>query len=260
MFRDIRRFDPRSPAFHLMWVAGAGNGENAEMPTSREADQETERAARSGAFRLSELTTTRLCHDLAGPIGTISAALAMIDEEPDAADEARAIAAEAADSAVWRIRFLRAAWGAGAPSMSLAEMRTLARGLPGRDLCVDLDGPAADEPMAPEMTRVLLNALLLAAESLPAGGHIGVAAQPGGGLVVTIAGPRAGWPGGFAGFAADPPRAWAALDTDEAAERGGMQAPLTVLMASLNGVRLSLPMGGIAAPLPAPLLIEAAAS
>ena len=44
---------------------------------------------------------------------------------------------------------------------------------------------------------MVLNLLLLAAESLPGGGIVALSGSPGKHVLVTIAGPRAAWPAGF---------------------------------------------------------------
>ena len=63
----------------------------------------------------------------------------------------------------------------------------------------------------PPTGRLVLNILLLAAESLPGGGLIALSGSPASDVLVTIDGPRAAWPPGFAACLTDETAAWEAL-------------------------------------------------
>lgn len=205
------------------------------------------------ALRIAELLASRLCHDLAGPLGTVSAALELAEDDAGPNGEARALAAEAADVAVKRLRLLRAAWGPAA-SRKIPEIRTLAGALERPNLTVVIDGRDSIVPAV--MARLLLNAALLAAESLPRGGRIGISGESRAGFLVEIDGPRAAWPAELARYLVDAGYALAALEVPEPESARALQAPLTALFAHVDSLRIAmlLPAGSERA---APLLLQA---
>jgi histidine phosphotransferase ChpT len=204
-------------------------------------------------LRLAELLTTRLCHDLAGPLSGLGMALGEAPRDP----EALALAHDAALALRRRLALLRAAWGEAASALDATELTDLAQGLPNAHrlaLVFDLRPAGAD--FTPAAGRVVLNALLLAAESLPRGGTLSLSGDPARDVVVAIAGPGAAWPVGLGALLRDPAPAWTAI----AAAQGpagvrGLQAPVTALLAEAAGVRASLLLARAAEPLP-PLLLD----
>jgi hypothetical protein len=127
----------------------------------------------------------------------------------------------------------RAAWLPIAGTLSLGAIEDLATGLPdGVQLETDNLAPPAE--FSPETGRVLLNLLLLAADSLPGGGSVALAGSAED-IFLRITGPGAAWPANFAAMVHDDAAALAALPTD-----AGMQSALTVLLAQQAGLRLSL--------------------
>jgi hypothetical protein len=114
-------------------------------------------------------------------------------------------------------------------------MLELAGGRPnaGR-VSIDASAMAPDTVFVPPSARLTLNLLMLASESLPAGGTVSLAGSPDD-LLITIAGPRAAWPVGLAGCLADEATAFAALTGART-----LQMPLTALLAHGTGVRLSM--------------------
>jgi hypothetical protein len=82
--------------------------------------------------------------------------------------------------------------------------------------------------------RIVLNLLLLAADSLPSGGTVILAGEPGD-LFVRIAGPAAAWPAGMAICLSDETAARSAL-----IELRSLQLALTALLAHAAGIRLSV--------------------
>lgn len=235
---------------------GGGGGPGSDDPGGDEPGGDDPGGdATDGRLRLAELVATRLCHDLSGPLGTLMGALEMLVEEPESAEEALALAGDVAGVLTARLRLLRAAWAGGASGLGLDGFRAMAEGLATPRLRLDFDGLEAGATFGPAAARVALNVLLLAADSLARGGVIRMAGDPGRELVVVLDGPRAAWPVGFAGFIADPARAWAAVQASAGVMASrGVQAPLTALVARSCKVRLSLLMaaGTEAAP---PLLI-----
>jgi len=227
------------------------------------ADDVGQAAARPGAvrgpsaspgdgLRLAELLAARLCHEVSGPAGTLAGAVEIARTEPDSAAEALDIAAQAATGLATRLRLLRAAWAGGEGELDVQTLRSLSAGLPGRSrLELDFSGLAPGIAFAPDAGRVVLNMLMLAAESLPAGGAISLAGDPRHAVSVSISGPRAAWTPGLAICLSDPD----ALDRQFGAPRL-LQGPLTALIAHTAGLRLSLLLG--AADLAPPLLLTIA--
>lgn len=200
-------------------------------------------------LRLAELLATRLVHDLSGPTSGLCAALG----EARADAEALALAEEAAVTLRRRLALYRAAWGAPA-ALSGSGLRAMAEGLPNAHrLRLDLAGPIEGAVLPPEAARLLLNLLLLAAESLPRGGAVTLEGDPAQDLVLGIEGPRAGWPEGFSAMLTDADAAWTALPSVPRGPR--LQAALTALLAHRARARLRLLLGAAAEAAP-PLLIE----
>jgi histidine phosphotransferase ChpT len=205
---------------------------------------------------LAETLAVRLCHDLSGQVNALTGCMEILREEAD--PEALALAGDAADMLARRLRLARAAWGRTGGPMSVAEWRQLAEALARRNVVFALDEVDPTEHFAPAAARLTLNLLILAAESLPAGGVIEVAGQPGQDLMVRISGPRAAWPAGLAGMLADPDLAWESLrQADPTMASRALQAPLTALIAHAEGLRISMLMGPQAEAAP-PLLVTLA--
>ncbi len=184
------------------------------MQTSLE-DQAAERAA-----SLAATLATRLCHDVAGLLGTMAAMIDMADEDP----EAKLLAAETARTLMARVRLLRAAWGGGAGPLDAAAIAGLAEGLPGIErLRLDLSG--LPDQLAEAPARLALCLLLAALPGMPRGGVITIASAGRGGVQVSLTGPSAAWPALLADGAS-----WAT-----AGSPGGLAVPLACLVAESIG-------------------------
>ncbi len=202
-------------------------------------------------LRFAECLVTRLCHDLSGALSTLANALDMAKEDDENAGEALEIAAEGGAALNARLRLLRAAWGGGTGPMTLSDIIVLTDGLPTRRrLKIDTTAVTADAALVGPLARVLLNVLILAAESLPHGGDITLSGAPDQGILVMIAGRAAGWPTALPDWLSS--QLQAAGDIDDPRRIVG---PLTVLLADGEGIRLSFLMGGPAGLVP-PLLIS----
>lgn len=202
------------------------------------------------ALHIAETLGMRLCHDLSGLVGTLTGMVEMLAEEAAGPpNDLLLMADEAARGLSARLRLLRAAWAGECGSLDRDAITAL---LPGLHLPhragVDVSGLAGPYPEA--FARVLLNALLLAAEAVSRGGAVTLADGPGGDVTVRIEGPRAAWPDGLMATLAD----GAAL---LAAEPRSLQAPLLAALARRAGVRLALGTAGPDAP-PLMLLRRAA--
>lgn len=132
-----------------------------------------------------------------------------------------------------RLELRRAAWGPEGEPVSLARIQSLARGMPDR---ITVDASAlGDGVVFPAATgRIVLNLLLLAADSLPSGGTV-ILAGAAGDLFIRIAGPAAAWPTGMAVCLSDETEARSALT-----EWRSLQMALTALFAHAAGIRLSV--------------------
>lgn len=189
-------------------------------------------------LRLAELLCARLCHDLSGPLGALIGVLEVArDEQPDS--ETLALAEDTAVELAQRLKLLRAAWGHDSDDLDVARLRGFADCLSSsRRVRLDLAGLESDAVFAPPVGRIVLNLVLLAAESLPGGGIVALSGSPVDSILVTISGPRAAWPAGFALCLNDETAAWEAILTDPRR----LQGPLTALLARGLGLRLSMLM------------------
>jgi histidine phosphotransferase ChpT len=206
-----------------------------------------------GSLHLAELLCSRLCHDLSGLLGSLVGVLEIAREE-QAESETLAVAEDTAVELTQRLRLLRAAWGQDSEPVDVTQLQSFAENLfASRRVRLELFGMEPDAAFTPGTGRLLLNILLLAAESLPGGGIVALSGSPASNVVVTIAGPRAAWPPGLGACLADETTAWAPAITAR-----HLQAPLTALIAREHGIRLSMLMpagAGSDAALP-PLLLS----
>ena len=192
----------------------------------------------SDSLRLAELLCARLCHDLSGPLGALVGILEIAREEQPAG-ETLALADETANELVQRLRLLRAAWGQDSDDMDVARLRGFAECLSSsRRVLLDLAGLEPGATFPPPAARVVLNLLLLAAESLPGGGVVALSGSPAHSILMTISGPRAAWPAGLAIWLNDEAAAWEAMLADPRR----LQGPLAALLAHGLGLRLSMLM------------------
>lgn len=202
---------------------------------------------------LAQTLVTRLCHDLAGMVGTLSGALEMISEDPSTAEEALPIANEAATALNRRLRVLRAAWGGPGDGFGVAELRDLACGLAqGRKTSIDLEGLASDRRFSGPAGQLLLNMLILGLESVSGAGVVTAEGASSGDVLITLSGPRAAWPAGFGALLADPEAAETAARLS--APRTMLPA-LTAMIAHRSGLRAAMLLGG-ASDGPAPVLLS----
>ncbi len=210
-------------------------------------------------LKLAALLASRLCHDFAGGLGTVRNSLQFAREAPDDAREALDLAEEAADEVVQRLRLMRAAWGDGNEAASLADLLKLAANLGRGRIEVRLSGIDPQTLLPANVARLVLNMLLLAAESLPRGGIIAMEGDERNDLLVAIAGHGAAWPAGFAAWLAAPKAAWDYLSREDDSDDRGLQGALTALIAHDGGMAVSMLMSG-RAEAAAPLLLRLSGS
>ncbi|WP_439576505.1 histidine phosphotransferase family protein [Elioraea sp.] len=189
----------------------------------------------------AELVCSRLTHDLSGPLATISGAVELLSlDDPASRQEAMELAGEATAQLAHRLKYLRAAWGAGGQELTVAAIAAMADGvLAGGRATLDAARVAGPDRPLGALGRVLLNALMVAAEALPRGGTIVCAGDPETQLVLKPVGDGAAWPGGLAGLiAGDDPLAAAT-----AAGPRGIAAPMLMALARRDSVAVTLLMG-----------------
>jgi histidine phosphotransferase ChpT len=195
------------------------------------------------SLALAQLLCSRLCHDLGGPLGSVTGALELLD---DPAGEAAEVARDAARLLERRLRLYRAALGSGVSDTTVREISPLMEALTsGRRVQVDGSGLEQEALVPALLTQVLLVAAWLGTEALPRGGVVAVSGDPARELVIWPQGPGASWPAGLL-------RALAGEDA--APEPRTVLAPLLVALAARAGCRVALAMGlpGPGAP---PLLV-----
>ncbi len=155
---------------------------------------------------LLEQVCSRLCHDLAGPVGAIRNGIELLAEanEPDGAegDQALELIGHSADQAAQRLRVFRLAYGRAtrdglrgfsdlreAAQDWLAAGRVVLRWAPGQ---LD-DGLAA----RPGLGRLVLNLVMLGTEVVPQGGTVtvvGSGTAASGAIMVAVTGRIIRWP------------------------------------------------------------------
>lgn len=199
------------------------------------------------ALRLAEILCARLCHDIAGPLSALTGSLELAGEaDSELAEEATEMARATGRTLISRLKLLRAAWAGEGTALDLSSLTELAAGLPGRRLALDVSALSPDTVFDPEVGRVVLNLVLLAAEALPAGGTIwlGRAERD---LLVGVSGARSAWPAGLGAALAG------RVSFGSPRE---VQAPFTVVLARAAGLALSILMpAGPSAPEEAPPLV-----
>ena len=145
---------------------------------------------------LARLLSTRLCHDLVGPVGAVNNGLELLTDpsvggHEDVVELIRQSAAESAR----RLRFFRAAYGVSGGTTTLDDAPRLAEDLfvGGR---IVLDWPQVSPPAAlgerEGLVPLVLNMVLCASNTLSRGGNVSVRfapAEPGLTVRVAAAGP-----------------------------------------------------------------------
>ncbi len=152
--------------------------------------------AAAGMLALTDTLTSRVCHDMAGLVATLSGTLEMVLEDGDTGGEAASLAVEAASALTARIKLLRAAWGGG--DFDDSTLEGLAAGLPGRNrLTLDLSAIDAADDLPAGGKRLALCLLLAACDGMPAGGTM-TGATGASWFSLTLCGRNAGWHRGLA--------------------------------------------------------------
>jgi len=144
------------------------------------------------ALLLTQLLCTRLCHDLAGPVGAVAAGVELAGDDPTQVDaETLGLIGSSSAAATRKLKFLRAALGvpSGGPS-ALAGLQALVEGYleatAGRDGAPEVRWPSPDalsavaQQLGSAAAPLVLNLCLLVVEALPSCGvlELSVALRP----------------------------------------------------------------------------------
>ena len=141
----------------------------------------TERAQPTD-LELAALISSKICHDVIGPVGAIYNGLEILDEDDDA--EAKTYALDVirnvTEQASARLQFARFAFGAAGSAGSQIELGTaeqISRGLmgQGKHSKHKLVWRGMPGQMAKDKVKLLLNLVASAVTALPRGGEIEVA-------------------------------------------------------------------------------------
>ncbi|MBI1330926.1 MAG: histidine phosphotransferase [Alphaproteobacteria bacterium] len=122
------------------------------------------------------LLVSRVCHDLVSPVGAVVNGLEVLEDERDAAMRADALklVASSADQAAARLQFARIAFGAAGSAGAELDLNEVGRIVTGlvKGGKVEIDWRAAHLNWPKDWAKLLMNATLLAADSLPRGGKV----------------------------------------------------------------------------------------
>lgn len=129
-------------------------------------------------LEFAALLVSRVCHDLVSPVGAVVNGLEVLEEERDAAMRADALrlVASSAALATARLQFARIAYGAAGSAgaeLDLSEVgRTVCNQFTGSKTEIVWEAAAVNWPK--DWAKLLMNATVLAADSLPRGGRVRV--------------------------------------------------------------------------------------
>lgn len=131
-------------------------------------------------IEFSALMVSKVCHDLVGPLGAVVNGLEVLEDERDAAmrEDAIKLVTSSANQALARIQFMRIAFGAAGSAgaeLDLGEVGRLVEGLleGGK---VKLEWKVPHAYWGKDWAKLLMNATLIGADSLPRGGVVTVTA------------------------------------------------------------------------------------
>jgi len=130
-------------------------------------------------MRVSELLTSRLCHDLAGPIAAIGNGAELLDDEdPDFVRQATTLIGDSAATATKRLQLFRFVYGFSAGGIAGPPPHVLASEYfaGGAAAC---EYPEAARGLDLAWQRLGCNLLLIAGEALPRGGKLTLLGEAG---------------------------------------------------------------------------------
>lgn len=133
-------------------------------------------------LEIASLIATRLCHDLSGPVGALSAGSEMLGD-PDFLEETAALLSHSSAGAMARLRLLRAAFGvAGGGATPFEEtLCAYADAVHGADATLGFSHQAPHLLDQGNSRQLAFNMVLLAIDALPGRGTIQTSLGPSGG-------------------------------------------------------------------------------
>jgi len=128
------------------------------------------------------LLVSRVCHDLVSPVGAVVNGLEILEDERDPAMRADALklVASSAEQAAARLQFARIAFGAAGSAGAALDLTEIGRVVGGllSGGKIAIEWAAANTTWPKDWAKLLMNAIVIAAESLPRGGAIRVETSP----------------------------------------------------------------------------------
>jgi len=133
------------------------------------------------SLELSALISSKICHDVIGPVGAIFNGLEVLaeDDDPESREYALTIIKDFTTQASAKLQFARFAFGAAGSASSKIDLRDaeeISRGYVGDDKH-KLDWQVPPGHMDKNRVKLLLNMLAAAVTALPRGGTLQVAAN-----------------------------------------------------------------------------------
>ena len=127
-------------------------------------------------IEFAALLVSRVCHDLVSPVGAVVNGLEVLEDERDATMRADALklVASSAEQAAARLQFARLAFGAAGSAgaeLDLNEVGRIVGGLVSGSK-VSVEWQAAPLNWPKNWAKLLMNATLMAIDSLPRGGRV----------------------------------------------------------------------------------------
>jgi histidine phosphotransferase ChpT len=129
-------------------------------------------------LEFAALLVSRVCHDLVSPVGAVVNGLEVLEDERDATMRADALklVGSSAEQAAARLQFARIAFGAAGSAGAELDLGEIGRTVKGLVLGgkVEVEWRAAQVNWPKNWAKLLMNATLLAIDSLPRGGKVEV--------------------------------------------------------------------------------------
>ncbi|MFH1805571.1 MAG: histidine phosphotransferase family protein [Pseudomonadota bacterium] len=141
---------------------------------------------------LVELISSRICHDLVGPVGAVNAGAELMGEAGVSDSEALELMRKSGMEAARRLQLFRLAFGRGGNNVDGPTVRDALRQVFDAEGKVTLEwrNPGAVDAAT---ARVILNMVMIVRDGLPFGGAITVTGDSGEAIHVNATGKRAGF-------------------------------------------------------------------
>lgn len=153
-------------------------------------------------LKLTALMSSKLCHDIIGPVGAVSNGIELLQDESNAdmRDQAVSLVSQSAGEAAARLQFYRLAYGLASgmgAEVSVRDARNLSKGFMKYGK-VELEWPdeaGGAESLPKDAIKVLCNLVAISAGALPRGGTLTISGEvneSGWNFEFMANGPRAG--------------------------------------------------------------------